>query len=490
MPLAVFNPSQPWGDAEKHQREHPEQWTPELIETTASWTVIVRSIVQSQQEIMANPKVSPTFVRRCAEDPAMRAHLDLVVDRNMYGLLKAWFIEGVRERLFNHAVPRFWRHYRELPALAPGVRSSAAVQRRIQAAFFAAMHELSAYVGAQLTMVSVLEEYGWRSMAPGGAPPARVAVGAVPPRKIMFNEVLETLHALVLSRAPTQAALSWWLTVCWHRSVIDMREPPPPSSRSAHPSAPEGEEEEGEEVGEEEVVAWDADERAEGEDEDEDENMGVDAAAAAEALRACSAQLHQLRWLPIVEPTLSTVLHGRLHAALLRTCAKRFDTPYLQRILSWVHSSVARWLRAVLMPNAPPSAPDSPEMSRWIARLQVRGRLRRVASDGPFDAPRKAPDCRGWSPLTLCRWLAAAVLPSTGARLAAHRRALRSDRRLPRLDARDPRPKGVSEPHPAARGRGEGPLHGNRRATAPSRRRHGQHHPSVRVNDPRRRLQA
>ena len=87
MPLAVFNPSQPWGDAEKHQREHPEQWTPELIETTASWTVIVRSIVQSQQEIMANPKVSPTFVRRCAEDPAMRAHLDLVVDRNMYGLL-------------------------------------------------------------------------------------------------------------------------------------------------------------------------------------------------------------------------------------------------------------------------------------------------------------------------------------------------------------------------------------------------------------------
>jgi hypothetical protein len=422
MPLAVFNPSQPWGDAEKHQREHPEQWTPELIETTASWTVIVRSIVQSQQEIMASPTASPAFVRRCAEEPAMRAHLDLVVDRNMYGLLKAWFMEGVRERLFNHAVPRFWRHYRELPAVAPGVRSSAAVQRRIQAAFFAATHELSAYVGAQLTMVSVLEEYGWRSMAPGGAPPARVAVGAVPPRKIMFNEVLETLHALVLSRAPTQAALSWWLTVCWHRSVIDMREPPPPASavggaqrsaphmREAPPpasavggaqrSAPHGDEEEGEEEGEEEVVAWDADERAEGEDEDEDENMGVDAAAAAEALRACSAQLHQLRWLPLVEPTLSTVLHGRLHAALLRTCAKRFDTPYLQHILSWVHSSVARWLRAVLMPNAPPMAPDTPEMSRWLARLQVRGRVRRVASECvglrrvvPLMPPRKTRDC-------------------------------------------------------------------------------------------------
>ena len=406
MPLAVFNPSQPWGDAEKHQREHPEQWTPELIETTASWTVIVRSIVQSQQEIMASPTASPAFVRRCAEEPAMRAHLDLVVDRNMYGLLKAWFMEGVRERLFNHAVPRFWRHYRELPAVAPGVRSSAAVQRRIQAAFFAATHELSAYVGAQLTMVSVLEEYGWRSMAPGmapgGAPPARVAVGAVPPRKIMFNEVLETLHALVLSRAPTQAALSWWLTVCWHRSVIDMREAPPPASAvgGAQRSAPHGDEEEGEEEGEEEVVAWDADERAEGEDEDEDENMGVDAAAAAEALRACSAQLHQLRWLPLVEPTLSTVLHGRLHAALLRTCAKRFDTPYLQHILSWVHSSVARWLRAVLMPNAPPMAPETPEMSRWLARLQVRGRARRVASECvglrrmvPLMPPRKTRDC-------------------------------------------------------------------------------------------------
>jgi hypothetical protein len=255
-------------------------------------------------------------------------------------------------------------------------------------------------------MVSVLEEYGWRPMAPGGAPPARVAVGAVPPRKIMFNEVLETLHALVLSRAPTQAALSWWLTVCWHRSVIDMREPPPPSSAvgSAHQgaqhSAPHGDEEEGEEEGDEEVVAWDADERAEGEDEDEDENMGVDAAAAAEALRACSAQLHQLRWLPLVEPTLSTVLHGRLHAALLRTCAKRFDTPYLQHILSWVHSSVARWLRAVLMPNAPPRAPDTPEMSRWLARLQVRGRVRRVASGCvglrrmvPLMPPRKTRDC-------------------------------------------------------------------------------------------------
>ena len=37
MPVNTFNPNQPWGTAEAHQREHPAMWTPDLIEATNNW---------------------------------------------------------------------------------------------------------------------------------------------------------------------------------------------------------------------------------------------------------------------------------------------------------------------------------------------------------------------------------------------------------------------------------------------------------------------
>ena len=395
MPVEVFSAQQPWGAAARHQRDHPTAWTPQLVETTAAWTDVVRAVVQSQEELVATAGSSPpSFVRRCAEDATLRAQLDLLCERQMHGLLLAWLIEGVRERLANHAVPSFWRHYREAPGPPAGARSSAAVQRRCQAAFFAAVHELGAYVSAQLAIVGLLEGRGWHaassaaSAAAGGAacPPASPAT--------LCDEVLTLLQALVLAQAPAPEAFANWLTACWHRSAGTL-------ARGGESASGGGGGEEGGEGGEEgeEGEGDDDDWLGDGGDEG-DEAMGVvvgaheamgvespqcsavsvqssavsmavvDAPSADTALRACCEQLHRLRWLPLVEPTLSAMLHQRLHAALLRTCAKRFDTPCLQRVLSRVHTGVARWLRAVLMPSAADDEPASAEMTQWLARLQ------------------------------------------------------------------------------------------------------------------------
>ena len=47
-----FAASQPWGTAAAHQAAHPELWTPELIEATASWTQVIHFIVRVQEDLL------------------------------------------------------------------------------------------------------------------------------------------------------------------------------------------------------------------------------------------------------------------------------------------------------------------------------------------------------------------------------------------------------------------------------------------------------
>ena len=394
MPVATFSPSQPWGSAEAHQREHPTAWTAELAEATAAWTDVVRAIVQGQEDLVQN--VSSSFVRRCAEDAGLRSHLDLLVERGLHGLLVAWVIEGIRERLATHAVPAFWRYYHGVAG--SGERSwklSAGMQRSFQAAFFAAVHELNRYVSAQLHLVALVDGRQWHSAALqcAGTPRCR--------------EVTEMVQAFVLAQAPEAHTFAAWLTVCWQRSFAD-------ASRGVSAAAPAGGSEggddvEGEEEGEEEAFEDGGGEEG-GEGEDVSDMLVEDGTAgggAAEPLRACCAELHALDWLPLVEPTLSAMLHQvrnlstspslhlpaspslhdpshplfcvfplapmlhqRLHALLLRRCAKRFDERMLKPVLAWLRKGVSRWLRNVLMPVDPSDAPPSPALQQWLARLR------------------------------------------------------------------------------------------------------------------------
>ncbi len=170
----------------RHQSEHPDAWTPELAELTASWTVVVQAIVGVQEELQsAAPDtvgVAAAFGHRCASEPELWRHLDVVCERNLHSFLLAWVMEGVRERLSSHAVPRFWSHYAEAAELIASREGmpSAAAQRRCQAAFFAAVAELWAFVRAQLELISLLELRRWRdglSGAAGVAPSSRGAGG-------------------------------------------------------------------------------------------------------------------------------------------------------------------------------------------------------------------------------------------------------------------------------------------------------------------------
>ena len=152
MAVDTFNPAQPWGTAAAHQQANPGEWTPDLIEATTSWTAVVHAIVQIQEDLRAGVAgATQAFSRRCVEDAQMRAHLDIICQHDFHGLLLAWVMEGVRERLSTHAVPNFWRCYREVAAATPrGRPPSAAQQRRYQAAFFAAVQELVVYTRAQV----------------------------------------------------------------------------------------------------------------------------------------------------------------------------------------------------------------------------------------------------------------------------------------------------------------------------------------------------
>lgn len=121
-------------------------------------------------------------------------------------------------------------------------------------------------------------------------------------------------------------------------------------------------------------AAWEAAFDSEEEDEeDSDDGMVVDSqdrSVATEQLRTCCEALHLLGWLSLIEPTLSAMLHSRLHASLVQRCADRWDTPMLTRVLSWLRRGVTPWLKAVLMPIAPPDAPPSAALLQKLAGLR------------------------------------------------------------------------------------------------------------------------
>ena len=374
MVVATFSASQPWGTAATHQRDNPGQWTPELIESTAAWSAVVRAIVQSQEELMQGvPGAEQAFARRCSEDAALRAHLDLVCERGLHDLLLSWIMEGIRERLAVHAVPSFWRHYREVVAGGAALRGKLSVplQRRCQAAFFAAVKELAHFVGALVQLVAIVDGKQWHAAASFAASATFAPRGDEAPLPYPFAEtakcvdVTTLLQACVLAQAPDANTFSQWLTVCWQRSFAGI-------SRGGA----DGDEDEDEEGG---IATWDDDEDEDDEEEangDDNDGMVVDdrplspLPPAAEPVRRCCASLHQLAWMPLVEPTLSALLHAKLHASLEARCAKRFDERLLSRVLAWLRKGVIRWLRTVLMPTAPPDAPASASLQQWLARLR------------------------------------------------------------------------------------------------------------------------
>ena len=385
MPVATFSPSQPWGSAAAHQREHPTAWTAELAATTAAWTEIVRAIVQAQQALTTSTSgdgggAAPSFVQCCAADPQMRSHLDHVCNAGLHGLLVSWVMEGVRERITAHAVPNFWQHYRSLMGSSAGAAATVAtaasadrlppaVQRRFQESFFAAVTELARYVGAQIELVALIDGRQWQHAAGGGG--GGGGGGAILQPTPQCEEVTTLLQACVLAQAPEAHTFAHWLTVCWQRSFADI---------AGGGEMAEG----GEEDEDADEDAWgeeDEDEDAAAEDGGEGEGMLVDESAAsashaallsapgAASLRAACDALHSLGWLPLVEPTLSTMLHKRLHATLLRRCAKRFDERLLRRVLGW-RRRAAPFLRLILMPSAPPDAPPSAPLQQWLGRLR------------------------------------------------------------------------------------------------------------------------
>ena len=332
MPIPCFSLTQPWGTAEAHQRENPQLWTPELIEVTSAWTVVVRAIVQGQDFL--NRGLPDSFVKRCVEDASLRAALDLILERsspiNFHDLLVAWVMEGIRERLTVHAVPAFWQHYREAAASVPANTPLNAVQqRRLQTAFFAAVGELHTYVTAQLQLVAIVDGKRWHQAAEAALQASGEAGSSAPADvfapTMQCKEVTDMLQAVLLLQAPDASTFGTWLTICWHRSFADV------CKGTAAAGGMGDEEDEAGEDDEDEPAEWGEDE----ENENEDDAMQTDDAALlppqAATLRLCCAAVHSLGWLPLVEPALSAMLHEKLYVQLVKTCAKSFDERMLHR---------------------------------------------------------------------------------------------------------------------------------------------------------------
>ena len=84
------------------------------MEVAASWAQVVRSVLQAQEEL-AKGAVSP-FALLCAADAKLRAHLDLICDLSFHGLLVAWVMEGVRERILDRGgYPPAFEHNLQVP---------------------------------------------------------------------------------------------------------------------------------------------------------------------------------------------------------------------------------------------------------------------------------------------------------------------------------------------------------------------------------------
>ena len=376
-----------WGVAQRHQQAHPEAWTPELVAETASWTAVAKAIELDQQDAVVLLKGEArngrtSFVDRCAAEPELRRQLEHLCERELHGLLIAWLLEGMKERLTSHAVPHFWEHYHELAGrrMSPGI----ALQRHSLASACTAVARLHTYMSGQLRLVRLLDLKGWRegskpptpasaagssrpmSSCDSGSPSPMAAEDAVPDEAAeptesrAADELLAQLQALLLILAPDVQALHGWMALCWERAFLDTTR----EERSAAWAWQEGDGEEEEEVEEEE---------AEGMQVDGDGDSGAPpppGPALRQQVREFCTQLAQLRWLPLVEPSLSATLHAQLRAALTTRCADRFEARQLSRLLGWLKSVVMPWLRLVLQPEDAADAADAAALQQWHARLR------------------------------------------------------------------------------------------------------------------------
>jgi len=220
---------------------------------------------------------------------------------------------------------------------------AAAAQRTCIVALCAAVAELYAFAEDELSMLRLLESRAW----PGGGAQGGPALSTHPPRSEpaasrvvglgmpLREELLSLLQTLVLSAAPHGKALQEWLSHCWHRLFVDM-------TRGAGGARMRDDDEEEGEEGED-----DDDDDEEEEDEDEPMDTGDDhgtadgaAAAAREQLARLSRSLHALAWTPLVDASVSRMLHAQLRETLHRRCAAQFERRVLARMLAWLDREV------------------------------------------------------------------------------------------------------------------------------------------------------
>ena len=103
---------------------------------------------------------------------------------------------------------------------------------------------------------------------------------------------------------------------CWERAFLDTTA----AERSAAWAWQEGDPEaEGEEEGAQEAA--------------DEEEGAPPVPELRRQMRAFCAQLCALRWLPLVEPSLSLTLHAQLRQMLTARCARRFESQQLSRRL-------------------------------------------------------------------------------------------------------------------------------------------------------------
>ena len=330
---------------------HPEALTPELVEATAAWAAVVTAVAQHLQDATALLQGQPMpvcFADRCDAEPELRRQLDQLCTQQLHGLLMQWLVTSVQERLAVHAVPQFWKHYREL-AGGHYPLVGVAQQRRCLASAFTAVARLHAYMSAQLRLVRLLDLKSWRSGGEsargsrasacsssssdlassgggggggGGSGAGSPMVGVEPVHEAggpsespAAAELLTVLCALLQGAAPDTQAFATWMTNCWERAFLDTTR----AERSAAWAWQEGDPEaEGEEIAQEAA----------------DEEEGAPPVAELRGqMRAFCAQLCALRWLPLVEPSLSLTLHAQLRQMLTARCARRFESPQLSRRL-------------------------------------------------------------------------------------------------------------------------------------------------------------
>ena len=494
------------------QLAHPEALTPELIEATAAWTTVVTAIAQHLQDATALLQGQPMpvcFVDRCDAEPELRRQLEQLCTQQLHGLLMKWLVTSVQERLAVHAVPQFWQHYREL-AGGHYPLVGVAQQRRCLASAFTATARLHAYMSAQLRLVRLLDLKSWRphsggetsacgcsssdlASSGGGGGSSGGSGGSGGGSPMMGDEpvdeaggpsespaaagLLTVLGALLQGAAPDTQAFATWMTNCWERAFLD-------TTRAERSAAWAWQEGDPEADGEAESIQAVADE--------EDEEGAPAVPELRRQMRAFCAQLCALRWLPLVEPSLSVTLHAQLRQMLTARCARSFESRQLSRLLGWLGSVAMPWLRLVLHPEAAEGAADSAALQHWHARLrfatmQSLASLRigeRVDLQPACSPMRPSLQPHASQPAAPCFQPAAPRVPACSP-TRAPRRALRPGGRLARLAARAGRPYGV----PAAHARALAPRGATARAglaaAAQAGRRHVQHHPGVRVHDPR-----